>query len=256
LQPRGYDDIEPRRRREYDARRRVADPHRRQVRIFDGKPGTLDADASAFNRSERMNSGDAGGHLWAGQALGSRLSAFGSRLSVFGLSTLAARCETVSARTVREPDAESPETALRIVQLSVPVQVIAPALRRVSQAHGNADGRGRLGTFWHPQQVHAGFSRRPPTFLAVARDTTGDDVLPVFPAALGDRQHVVERQLAGRKRVAAILTGMIVAGVNICPRKRHVVESPPDLDVAQQANDRGKAETDFNRADLPVVFRD
>src|SRR6266487_4581711 len=106
---------------------------------------------------------------------------------------------------------------LRIVELSVPIQIIAPAFGRVPQPYGDADGRGRLGTSGHPQEPHAGFSRRTPPFPAITRNAAGDDVLPVFPAALGDRQHVVERQLVRGEPVPAVLTGMIVARVNIRP---------------------------------------
>ena len=55
---------------------------------------------------------------------------------------------------------------------------------------------GRFGT---PHQVHAGFGRRSPALPAVARDAARDDVFPVLPAALGDRHHVIEGQLARRE---------------------------------------------------------
>src|SRR5687767_9650111 len=69
------------------------------------------------------------------------------------------------------------------VQLHVPVEVVAPAVRCVFQPHGEADRWRFFGTSGHPYQVHAGFSRRAPTFLAVATDAAGDDVLPVLAPA-------------------------------------------------------------------------
>src|SRR2546428_10187880 len=94
---------------------------------------------------------------------------------------------------------------LCVVELDVPIQVIAPAFRRVAQSNGDADGRRRRGAPRHPPQTHAGFSRRSATFLSVARDAARDDVFPVFSAAMGDRQHMIEGQLARRERVAAVL---------------------------------------------------
>ena len=53
-----------------------------------------------------------------------------------------------------------------LVELHVPVEVIAPAVRGVLEADGNPDRRRLLGTFGHAYQVHAGFGRRAPAFPA------------------------------------------------------------------------------------------
>src|SRR5262249_27524955 len=116
-------------------------------------------------------------------------------------------------------------------ELDVPVQIVAPALGRVAEADRDADGRRRLGALRHPQQMHAGFGRRAPTFLAIARHAAGDDVLPLLPAAVRDRHHAIEGELARRIAVAAVLAAMIVARVNIRARKWNVVEAPLDFDV-------------------------
>ena len=79
--------------------------------------------------------------------------------------------------------------------------------------------------------MHARLGRRAPTLPAVAEDTTADDVLPVFAAALGDRHDMVERELARRKGVAAVLAAMVVARVDVGPGKRHVIETPLDPDI-------------------------
>src|SRR5262249_40383675 len=121
---------------------------------------------------------------------------------------------------------------LGVVELDVPVEVVAPAFRCVANTDRNADGRRRFGPLRHPQEMHAGFSRRAPTFLAIARDAARHDVLPVLPAALGDRNHVVERQIRCGEGVAAVLTGVVVPRVDVRARERHVVEPALDLDVA------------------------
>ncbi len=92
------------------------------------------------------------------------------------------------------------------VELHIPVEVVAPAVRSVLEADGDPDRRRLVRTFGHTYQVHAGLRRRAPAFPAIAADTAGDDVLPVLAAALGDRHHMIEGQLRRRKHLAAVLT--------------------------------------------------
>ena len=126
---------------------------------------------------------------------------------------------------------------LRLVQLHVPVEVIAPTVRRVTESYRYPDGRCALGTLRDADEVHTGFGGRPPAFLAVARDAAGDDVLPILPAALGDRHHMIERQLRGRKHLSAVLTGMVVTRVDVGAGERDVIDIPLDLDVAEEPDD-------------------
>ena len=112
---------------------------------------------------------------------------------------------------------------------------------------------GRRGV---TQQLHARLGRRPAALLPVAGDAAGDDVLPVLAAALGDRHHVVERQLRRGHRLVAVLAGVIVAGVDIGAGERDVVEPAFDPDEAEQADDRGQLEADRHRPNLAVVDRD
>src|SRR3954469_840545 len=97
------------------------------------------------------------------------------------------------------------------------------------------------------------FRRGSPALRAVAGDAAGDDVLPVLPAALGDRHDVIEGQLARWKGFAAILAAVVVARVDVRARERHVIEPALDLDVAEQPDDRRELETHRNGANLPVV---
>src|SRR6202035_4149808 len=84
----------------------------------------------------------------------------------------------------------------------------------------------------------------------------GNDVLPVLPAALSDRNDMIEGQLVCGKSIAAVLAAMIVSRVDVRSRERHVVEAPFDPDVAQQTDDRGQLEAERNGTDLSVVHRD
>ena len=96
---------------------------------------------------------------------------------------------------------------------------------------------GRFGT----AEVHARFGRRPPALSTVAVHAARDDILPVLPAPEGDRDDMVERQLA-RGKPRRSMAGMVVARVDVRARERHVVESALDLDVAQKPDDRGQLE--------------
>src|SRR5581483_5580786 len=82
----------------------------------------------------------------------------------------------------------------------------------------------------------------------------GDDVLPVFAAALRDRHDVIEGQVAGRKQVAAVLARVLVARVDVGARERHVVEAALDLDIAEQPDDRRQLEREGHGADFAVVL--
>src|SRR5688572_23434331 len=158
-------------------------------------------------------------------------------------------CEGRSA----EPVAISGRSAL--VELHVTVEVIPPAVGGIFETDGDPDGRRTLRTLRHPDQVHARFSWGAPALPAVARHTASHDVLPVFPAALGDRHDMVEREIRRGKDVAAILTGVIVPCVDVRARKRHVIDIPLDFDVSQQANDRGQLEAEGRRPYFAFVRR-
>src|SRR5688500_13667336 len=120
---------------------------------------------------------------------------------------------------------------LGIVELDVPVHVIAPALGRVSEAEGDADRRRLLGAFRRTDQRHAGLRRRAPALAPVARDAAADDVLPVLAAALGDRHHVIEGELRAGERLSAVLAAVMIAGVDVRARERYVIEAALDADA-------------------------
>src|SRR5262245_1067686 len=111
------------------------------------------------------------------------------------------------------------ECLLGIVQLDIPIEVVPPALGCVRQTHRHAnrhaDGRRPLGPARYPDQVHAGFTRGAPSLLSIAPDAAGDDVLPVLPAAVRHGYDVIERQIGGREGLAAVLTRVLVASVDV-----------------------------------------
>src|SRR5829696_2327911 len=165
--------------------------------------------------------------------------------------------ETREADNMKGRRGKSTETIdyrlLGIVELHVPVEVVAPAFGGIAKADGDADGL-RLRPARRLHQVHPGLGRRASALAPVAGDAAGDDVLPVLAAALGDRQHMVERQITRGELVAAVLALVLVAGVDVGPRERDVIETAFDLDVAEQADHRRQLEGDRDGVDLAVVL--
>src|SRR5687768_12036311 len=145
---------------------------------------------------------------------------------------------------------------LDIVELGLPVQIIAPALRRVLQADRNADGGSRIRPAWRLQQTHPGLGGRLAALLPIAGHAAGDDVFPVLAASVGDRHHVIERQLGRGHYFAAVLAGVIVARVDVLARERNVIEPAFDLDEAEEADDGGQLEADGHCPYLAVMDRD
>src|SRR5262245_20131780 len=104
---------------------------------------------------------------------------------------------------------------LGIVELDVPVQVVAPAPRRVPQPDGDADRGSRIGPPRRPHELHTRLMRRAPPLLPIAGHAARDDVLPVLPAAFRHGHHVIECQIRGGEYVVAVLAGVIVTGVDV-----------------------------------------
>src|SRR5438067_3201117 len=151
---------------------------------------------------------------------------------------------------------EGPTIPSAILEFGVPVQIVAPAVWRVAQTDRDADGRHRLRSLGPLHEMHARFVRSATALPAVARHAAGNDVLPVLSAALGDRHHMIEGELACGKLIAAVLTGMVVARVNVRARKRYVVEPAFDFDVAEKPDHRRELDSERHRSYFPVVFRD
>ena len=82
-----------------------------------------------------------------------------------------------------------------------------------------------------------GFFRRAAAFPVIAPEASGDDIVPALLSAHRDRHDVIERQILRREFLAAVLTRVIVARVDVRPRKFHAV-MVLDADILQQANDR------------------
>src|SRR5579884_1339937 len=72
-------------------------------------------------------------------------------------------------------------------------QVLKPGRR--DRRAGDVDEHRRVRGAWLAQQLHPHLTRQRVALAAVARRTRGDDVVPAGAAALGLRDHVVDRQI-------------------------------------------------------------
>src|SRR5688500_9934992 len=77
------------------------------------------------------------------------------------------------------------------------------------------DLRAALGRHGLAEEVHARLLRREPALAVVAPVAGGDDVRPAVLPAARARDHVVERELANRAAVAAVLAAELVAGEDV-----------------------------------------
>src|SRR5215510_10616296 len=64
----------------------------------------------------------------------------------------------------------SANEGLRVVELDVPIDVVAPALWRIAQPKRHADRRRLIWPPWVTNQMHAGLLRRTAALPPVARD--------------------------------------------------------------------------------------
>src|SRR5690606_5211592 len=158
-----------------------------------------------------------------------------------------------SRSAVHSVDGSESRPYLRLIQLDVPVEIIAPAFGRVAEAYREAHGGRLRRSLRRPHERHPGLIRRASALAPVARAAGGDDVLPGLASALGDRDDVIEREVLRMMARAAVLAGVLVACVDVRAGEGHVVERPSYPDATQEAYDRRQLEADGHRPYLPVV---
>src|SRR5262249_36355846 len=102
-----------------------------------------------------------------------------------------------------------------------------------------------------PDELHPGLERRAPALHAVAAVTGADDVLPHRGPALRARDDVVEIQLRTRVATPAVLTPVVVAGVDVESAEADVAARDPI--VAEQQDHPRDADGAADQADGVIV---
>ena len=132
---------------------------------------------------------------------------------------------------------------VRVVQKRLPTRV-APVVEFDAE-DGVAARLDRLG-----DEAHGGLVGRAAALADVALEAGADDVLPRGRAALAARGDVVERQFAGGEALAAILTAVAIAGIDVAPVEFDILARQAVVD--RQADDPRHGDVDPHGAN-PVV---
>src|SRR6266850_2264333 len=146
-------------------------------------------------------------------------------VSMAGATTAVATANGLSGSGIRQPSVE---------------EVLAPLGIRVShQAHDVAAGmeieRTRLA-----QQLHVGLMSQLVPFATVAVVAACNEVLPSGESAARTGHYVVERELAGRHHLAAVLAGVAIAQQDVLARESAGLMRDPA--VFEQTDHRGHAD--------------
>ena len=101
------------------------------------------------------------------------------------------------------------------IQFHIPIEVVTPAIRCVSNPDGNGDNGipTRLHRFL--QESHPSFLRCAAALLVVATPARRHDIFPGLSPALGNGNNVIERQFLGSKLVSTILAGIAISREDI-----------------------------------------
>src|SRR5262249_10252452 len=142
---------------------------------------------------------------------------------------------------------------LRLLELAVPIQEVAPALVQVAWREGTAVFlqllRRRLRRI--AVEVHAALANEPVALQEIARAAGGDDIGPHRAPAARFGHDVVEGELVGREIAAAVLTIEVIAQEDVKPR-----ESRPTRrrHVLLERNDARQVHLEARTVDLALVF--
>ncbi len=94
------------------------------------------------------------------------------------------------------------------------------------------------GAIWGTTQAHARFLWRVIPLLLITTFTGGNDILPGLLSATTFGDDMIHGQLGGAEMAAAILTGVLIPGINQTSRQGQG-EIAGQFDVATKPNDQG-----------------
>jgi hypothetical protein len=87
----------------------------------------------------------------------------------------------------------------------------------------------------------------------VATEASCDDVVPFLLSAAGDRNHMVEREIFGRKFPSAILARVVIACIDVGPGELHSIVIL-NADVFEQSDDGRELYCESDCVDFFVIF--
>src|SRR3990172_6293074 len=101
------------------------------------------------------------------------------------------------------------------VQLDIPIEIIAPAFRRVLEDEREIETGHPFWLGSLPNKSHAALLGCLPSLSTVAINTSRDNVLPALGSAAGHGNDMVEGKFFTAKLSVAVLAGVTVSRVNI-----------------------------------------
>jgi hypothetical protein len=88
----------------------------------------------------------------------------------------------------------------------------------------------------------------------IAFKTAGDDVIPGFAASFHHGHNMVKREIFRGALFPAILAGVVVPRINICPAEFDVMMISPDLDILQEPENAGHFYGKTDAPDFAVIL--
>jgi hypothetical protein len=115
-------------------------------------------------------------------------------------------------------------------------------------------GGNPLRLFRSADQAHARLLWGVPALAMVALKTACNYIFPGFGAALYDGDNVVEREVFGGALFPAILTGVVIPGVDVRPTKLGALKMLPDFNVFEKPEDAGHLNGETDASDFAIIF--
>jgi hypothetical protein len=103
--------------------------------------------------------------------------------------------------------------------------------------------------------MHPSLLRGAPALLVVAIQATGDDVIPGLASAFNDRHHMVKSEVLGGAFLAAILAGVVISRVNVCPAEFYVLKALPYFHILEKSHDARHFDRETDAVNLAIVLR-
>jgi hypothetical protein len=148
-----------------------------------------------------------------------------------------------------------PEGSGLVFEFYVPVEVIPPGFRRTAEADRDMQHCGHpFGLFGPADQAHARFLGSSPSLFVIAFETAGYNVVPGLPAVFYNRGHVIEGQIFRGALPAAILTSVVIPGIDVGPAEFYMLEVFPDFYVLQEPQNAGHLDRETDAVDFAIIF--
>jgi hypothetical protein len=85
-------------------------------------------------------------------------------------------------------------------------------------------------------------------------DAACNNIVPCLGPAFNDGNHVVERQVLGGALFPAVLAGVVIARIDVCPAEFNVLKLFSNFYIFQKTEHARHFDCEADAADFPVIF--